>query len=128
MSQAGLEAIENNRPDAMLGVLEVKAAAGEASTEVADLGMRVCGGAAFRREVGIERHFRNARCHADGAHQRRALRFHRQGCVRHAVIWVTGRVSPRIGSRRSLFMTWPGPVAAVGADPPLQNAHGDWVW
>jgi alkylation response protein AidB-like acyl-CoA dehydrogenase len=56
-----LEAIENNRPDAMLRVLEVKAAAGEASTEVADLGMRVCGGAAFRKEVGIERHFRDAR-------------------------------------------------------------------
>ena len=56
-----LEAVESNRPDAMLRVLEVKAAAGEASTEVADLGMRVCGGAAFRKEVGIERHFRDAR-------------------------------------------------------------------
>lgn len=45
----------------MLRVLEVKAAAGEASTEVTDLAMRVCGGAAFRKEVGIERHFRDAR-------------------------------------------------------------------
>lgn len=56
-----LEAIETNREDAMLRVLEVKAAAGEASTEVTDLAMRVCGGAAFRKEVGIERHFRDAR-------------------------------------------------------------------
>ncbi|MEJ2597050.1 MAG: acyl-CoA/acyl-ACP dehydrogenase [Anaerolineales bacterium] len=56
-----LEAIESNRADATLRVLEVKAAAGEASTEVADLGMRVCGGAAFRKEVGVERHFRDAR-------------------------------------------------------------------
>jgi alkylation response protein AidB-like acyl-CoA dehydrogenase len=56
-----LDAIETNRPDAMLRVLEVKAAAGEASTEVTDLAMRVCGGAAFRKEAGIERHFRDAR-------------------------------------------------------------------
>ncbi|HLY25257.1 MAG TPA: acyl-CoA dehydrogenase family protein [Aggregatilineales bacterium] len=54
-------ALEGNRPDAMLRVLEVKAAAGEAATEVTDLGMRVCGGAAFRKEVGVERHFRDAR-------------------------------------------------------------------
>jgi alkylation response protein AidB-like acyl-CoA dehydrogenase len=56
-----LEAIESNRSDAMLRVLEVKAAAGETSTEVTDLAMRVCGGAAFRKEVGVERHFRDAR-------------------------------------------------------------------
>ena len=56
-----LDALERARPDAMLRVLEVKAAAGEASIEVTDLAMRVCGGAAFRREVGVERHFRDAR-------------------------------------------------------------------
>ena len=54
-------ALEGGRADAMLRVLEVKAAAGEASTEVTDLAMRVCGGAAFRKEVGVERHFRDAR-------------------------------------------------------------------
>jgi alkylation response protein AidB-like acyl-CoA dehydrogenase len=54
-------ALETGREDAMLRVLEVKAAAGEASTEVTDLAMRVCGGAAFRKEVGVERHFRDAR-------------------------------------------------------------------
>jgi alkylation response protein AidB-like acyl-CoA dehydrogenase len=56
-----LDAVEAGRADAMLRVLEVKAAAGEASTEVTDLAMRVCGGAAFRKEVGVERHFRDAR-------------------------------------------------------------------
>jgi alkylation response protein AidB-like acyl-CoA dehydrogenase len=56
-----LDAYEAGRADAMLRVLEVKAAAGEASTDVTDLAMRVCGGAAFRKEVGIERHFRDAR-------------------------------------------------------------------
>lgn len=56
-----LAALEQGREDAMLRVLEVKAAAGEASTEVTDLAMRVCGGAAFRKEAGIERHFRDAR-------------------------------------------------------------------
>jgi alkylation response protein AidB-like acyl-CoA dehydrogenase len=56
-----LTAIETGREDTMLRVLEVKAAAGEASTEVTELAMRVCGGAAFRKEVGVERHFRDAR-------------------------------------------------------------------
>ncbi|HET9051587.1 MAG TPA: acyl-CoA dehydrogenase [Candidatus Dormibacteraeota bacterium] len=56
-----LTALETGREDAMLRVLEVKAAAGEAVTAVTDLAMRVCGGAAFRREVGVERNFRDAR-------------------------------------------------------------------
>lgn len=56
-----LTALEDERDDALLKLFEVKAAAGETSTEVTDLGMRVCGGAAFRKEVGIERHFRDAR-------------------------------------------------------------------
>lgn len=57
----GLDAAESGRADTMLRVLEVKAAAGEASTEVTDLAMRVCGGAAFRKDVGVERNFRDAR-------------------------------------------------------------------
>lgn len=56
-----LDALEVGREDAMLRVLEIKAAAGETATEVTDLAMRVCGGAAFRKEVGVERHFRDAR-------------------------------------------------------------------
>jgi alkylation response protein AidB-like acyl-CoA dehydrogenase len=56
-----LDALENARADAMLRVLEVKAATGEAATEVTDLAMRICGGAAFRKEVGVERSFRDAR-------------------------------------------------------------------
>lgn len=56
-----LDAAESGREDAMLRILEIKAAAAEASTEVTDLAMRVCGGAAFRKDVGIERHFRDAR-------------------------------------------------------------------
>ena len=56
-----LNALESGREDTMLRVLEIKAAAGETATEVTDLAMRVCGGAAFRKEVGVERHFRDAR-------------------------------------------------------------------
>ena len=56
-----LDALEQNQSYAMLRVLEIKAAAGETATEVTDLAMRVCGGAAFRKEVGVERHFRDAR-------------------------------------------------------------------
>jgi len=54
-------AMTAGRPDAMLRVLQSKAAAGESATAVTDLAMRVCGGAAFRKELGIERAFRDAR-------------------------------------------------------------------
>jgi isovaleryl-CoA dehydrogenase len=56
-----LAALEAGRDDAMLRVLEVKAAAGEASLAVTDLAMKVGGGAAFRKELGTERRFRDAR-------------------------------------------------------------------
>lgn len=54
-------AMESGREDAVLRVLESKAAAGETATTVLDTAMRVCGGAAFRKEVGVERSFRDAR-------------------------------------------------------------------
>ena len=56
-----LLALETSRPDAMLRVLEVKAVTAEAAITVTDLAMKVCGGAAFSRELGIERVFRDAR-------------------------------------------------------------------
>jgi alkylation response protein AidB-like acyl-CoA dehydrogenase len=59
--QDTLAAIESQRPDAVLRVLESKAAAAESALLVTDLAMKVCGGAAFRRELGIERRFRDAR-------------------------------------------------------------------
>lgn len=56
-----LSALAANRADAMLRVMQVKAAAAEAALEVTDAAMRVCGGAAFRKDVGVERCFRDAR-------------------------------------------------------------------
>ena len=56
-----LAALAANRPDAMLRVMQVKAAAAEAALTVTDTAMRVCGGAAFRKDVGVERYFRDAR-------------------------------------------------------------------
>lgn len=56
-----ITAIGSGRADTMLRVLEIKAAAAEAALEVTDTAMRVCGGAAFRKEAGIERLFRDAR-------------------------------------------------------------------
>lgn len=56
-----LDALETGRADTMLRVLECKAAAADAATRVLDTAMQVCGGAAFRREVGVERRFRDAR-------------------------------------------------------------------
>lgn len=56
-----LQALVEERSDAMLRVLECKASSGESATQVLDLAMRICGGAAFRREVGVERRFRDAR-------------------------------------------------------------------
>lgn len=55
-----LAALEAGRPDATLRVLEVKAACGEATAEVTRTAMRVCGGAAYRKELGVERAFRDA--------------------------------------------------------------------
>ncbi len=54
-------ALAAGRPDAVLRVLESKAAVGETTTQVLDLAMRVCGGMAFRKEVGVERRFRDGR-------------------------------------------------------------------
>jgi isovaleryl-CoA dehydrogenase len=54
-------AIVAGREEAPLRALEVKAAAGEAAITVTELAMKVCGGAAFRKELGIERRFRDAR-------------------------------------------------------------------
>lgn len=56
-----IAAITAKRADTMVRVLECKAAAGESANEVLDLAMRVCGGAAFRKEMGVERLFRDAR-------------------------------------------------------------------
>jgi isovaleryl-CoA dehydrogenase len=56
-----LSAVEDGRPDATLLVLEVKAAAGEAAAEAADLALRAGGGAAFRKESVVERLFRDSR-------------------------------------------------------------------
>lgn len=56
-----LSALGEGRPDAGLRVLEVKAAAAEAAIEVTERAMKVCGGSAFRKELGVERRFRDAR-------------------------------------------------------------------
>lgn len=55
-----LAALGSGREDATLRVLQVKAVAAEAAAEVADGVMRLCGGAAFRKELGIERRYRDA--------------------------------------------------------------------
>lgn len=51
------------QPDAMtpLFVLQARLAAIQAATDVTDLAMKACGGAAFSRQLGIERLFRDAR-------------------------------------------------------------------
>jgi alkylation response protein AidB-like acyl-CoA dehydrogenase len=56
-----LDAVETASPMAMLLVLESKAAAGESSLCVTDLGMQACGGAAFSKHLTLERNFRDAR-------------------------------------------------------------------
>jgi isovaleryl-CoA dehydrogenase len=55
-----LSALESERADAGLRVLQVKAVAAEAAAEVADGVLRLCGGAAFRKELGVERRFRDS--------------------------------------------------------------------
>ena len=80
-----LSALGTGRPDAMLRVLEIKAAAAESAISVTEQAMKLCGGAAFRKEVGIERRFRDAaRGAGHGAHHRRAARLRRPGRLRAA--------------------------------------------
>ncbi|MGA9309964.1 MAG: acyl-CoA dehydrogenase family protein [Pseudonocardiaceae bacterium] len=55
-----LAALSTGRDDAPLRVLEIKAVAAEAAAEVADGALQLCGGAAFRKELAIERLFRDA--------------------------------------------------------------------
>src|SRR5690606_9900646 len=57
-------ALSTGRPDAPVRMLEAKALAGETAIAVTDLAMKVGGGAAFRKETGIERPFRDARAAA----------------------------------------------------------------
>jgi alkylation response protein AidB-like acyl-CoA dehydrogenase len=56
-----IAALAAEREDAQLRLLEVKAAAAEAAIQVTDTAMTVCGGSAFRADLGIERRFRDAR-------------------------------------------------------------------
>ncbi len=59
-----IDALATGRPDAPLRMLQSKAVAGATALDVVDTAMRVGGGAAFRKDVGIERQFRDARASA----------------------------------------------------------------
>ena len=54
-------ALRADRPDAALRMLQSKLVAGEAALAVLDVAMRLGGGAAFRKDIGIDRHFRDVR-------------------------------------------------------------------
>lgn len=58
---ATADAVERAAAAMQLLVLETKAVANEAAVAVTDKAMRACGGSAFRRDLGIERLFRDAR-------------------------------------------------------------------
>ncbi|MCA1676496.1 MAG: acyl-CoA/acyl-ACP dehydrogenase, partial [Actinobacteria bacterium] len=55
-----LVALDTGREDSTLRMLEVKAVAAEAAAEVADGVLKLCGDTAFRKELGVERRFRDA--------------------------------------------------------------------
>jgi alkylation response protein AidB-like acyl-CoA dehydrogenase len=59
-----IAALGAGRHDAPLRMLQSKAVAGSAAIAVLDEAMLVGGGAAFRKDIGIERHFRDARASA----------------------------------------------------------------
>ena len=56
-----LGAVETGREDAQLRVLQAKVAGAETSIEVHDLAMRSTGGAAYRKDLALERYFRDSR-------------------------------------------------------------------
>ena len=85
-------ALSSGRPDAPLRMLQSKVVAGDAALAVLDTAMRVGGGAAFRKEIGLERHFRDARASVVMAPTADALpRVHRSCRVRHAAVRMTRR-------------------------------------
>ncbi len=45
----------------MLRLFETKAATAESALGVTDTAMRICGGSAFRKDVDVERYFRDSR-------------------------------------------------------------------
>jgi alkylation response protein AidB-like acyl-CoA dehydrogenase len=55
-----ISSLEHPGPATMLRVLESKAAGGEAAIRVTSDAMRACGGAAFSRQTGVDRFFRDA--------------------------------------------------------------------
>jgi alkylation response protein AidB-like acyl-CoA dehydrogenase len=56
-----LAAMAGGAPDTPLLVLQSRMSALDAATEVTDLAMKACGGAAFSKHLGVERTFRDAR-------------------------------------------------------------------
>ena len=56
-----LDQIETGSPAAPLYVLQARLAALQAASDVSDLAMKTCGGAAFSRHLGLERIFRDSR-------------------------------------------------------------------
>ncbi|MBX5484622.1 MAG: acyl-CoA/acyl-ACP dehydrogenase [Myxococcaceae bacterium] len=58
---ATLTKLQANDPATPLFVLQTRIAALEAAVEVTDLAMKACGGAAFSKQLGVERLFRDAR-------------------------------------------------------------------
>ena len=55
-----IDHLEKPRETTLLRVLESKAAAGDVAISVTSTAMRICGGAAFSKHLGIERLFRDA--------------------------------------------------------------------
>jgi len=55
-----IDHLERPRETTMLRVLESKAAAGEVAINVTSTAMRICGGAAFSKQLNLERLFRDA--------------------------------------------------------------------
>jgi alkylation response protein AidB-like acyl-CoA dehydrogenase len=55
-----VNALVAGREDTLRRILGVKSAVAENATTLLATGMRVCGGAAFRKEVGLDRYFRDA--------------------------------------------------------------------
>ena len=56
-----IDAVEQPGPRTTLMVLESKAVGAEAALRVTDLAMKACGGAAFRKQLTLDRNFRDAR-------------------------------------------------------------------
>ena len=103
-----LAAVEAERDDAVLRVLEVKAAAGEAAIAVTDLAMKICGGCRLPQGARYRALVPDAQAAGHGAHDRCPARFRRARYQRHAAAMTSSLLLGAVAYDPKVVTIWDG--------------------